>query len=160
MSEMSREQLLGVVRSVFEEHDPVPGGLVSRMQDVARSAAADLGFDLEVELMTLLEQSSTLVGTRAGETATRSAYTLRFVHGQVDLLLRVAPEGESSRIDGWVVPPEPITVRVLHDDGSVHGALVSDSGRFDIPDVPVGLVRLRLEPHDDRPAFVTPSFEI
>jgi hypothetical protein len=160
MSEMSREQLLAVVRSVYDDHDPAPSGLVSRMQEVARSAASDLGFDMDVELMTLLEQSSTLVGTRSTEAATRSVYTLRFVHGQIDLLLRVAPDGDSSRIDGWVVPPEPITVRVLHDDGSVHGALVSDSGRFDIPDVPVGLVRLRLEPHDDRPPFVTPSFEI
>ena len=161
MSEMSREQLLAVVRSVYDDHDPAPTGLVSRMQRAVHSAASASGFDLDVELMTLLEQSSTLVGARTAEAVTpRSAYTLRFVHGQVDLLLRVAPSGERSRIDGWVVPPEPITVRVLHDDGSIHAAMVSDSGRFDIPDVPLGLVRLRLEPHDDRPPFVTPSFEI
>lgn len=159
MSEMSREQLLSVVRSVYEDHDPVPTGLVERMQAEARGAAEDLGLSLELELMTLLEQSSTLAGTRS-EATTRSVYTLRFVHGQVDLLLRVAPEGERSRIDGWVVPPEPITVRVLHDDGTVLAALVSDTGRFDIPDVPLGLVRLRLEPHDDRAPFVTPTFEI
>jgi hypothetical protein len=160
MTEMSREQLLAVVRSVYDDHDPAPTGLVERMQGVARDAVDDLGLSMDVELMTLLEQSTELVGTRTAEAVTRSVYTLRFVHGQVDLLLRVAPAGESSRIDGWVVPPEPITVRVLHDDGSIHGALVSESGRFDIPDVPVGLVRLRLEPHDDRPPFVTPSFEI
>ena len=159
MSEMSREQLLGVVRSVYAEVDPVPQGLVERMQASAHDAADDLGISLELELMTLLEQSTELVGTRS-EATTRSVYTLRFVHGQVDLLLRVAPEGERSRIDGWVVPPEPITVRVLHDDGTVLAALVSDTGRFDIPDVPLGLVRLRLEPHDDRAPFVTPTFEI
>jgi hypothetical protein len=159
MSEMSREQLLAVVRSVYDDRDPVPAGLVGRMQDAARDAADELGFNLDVELMTLLERSSELAGTR-GEAATRSAYTLRFVHGQVDLLLRVAPEGERSRIDGWVVPPEPITIRVIHDDGSTHAAVVSDTGRFDLADVPVGLVRLRLEPHDDRPPFVTPTFEI
>ena len=161
MTEMSREQLLAVVRSVYAEADPVPTGLVERMQAATRDAAEDLGISLELELMTLLEQSSELAGTRGvGDAATRSVYTLRFVHGQVDLLLRVAPEGERSRIDGWVVPPEPITVRVLHDDGTVLAALVSDTGRFDIPDVPLGLVRLRLEPHDDRAPFVTPTFEI
>jgi hypothetical protein len=161
MTEMSREHLLEVVRSVFEEHDPVPAGLVGRMQAAAREAADDLGISLELELMTLLDQSSELAGTRGtGDAATRSVYTLRFVHGQVDLLLRVAPEGERSRIDGWVVPPEPITVRVVHDDGSSYAAVVSETGRFDIPEVPLGLVRLRLEPHDDRPPFVTPSFEI
>lgn len=158
MTEMSREQLLEVVRSAYEAHDPVPDGLVSRMQATAALAADDHGIRLELELMTLLEQSSSLAGTR-GESTTRSVYTLRFVHGQVDLLLRVAPEGERSRIDGWVVPPEPMTVRVLRE-GTVLAALVSDTGRFDIPDLPVGLVRLRLEPHDDRPPFVTPTFEI
>lgn len=159
MSEMSREQLLSVVRAVYDELDPVPTGLVDRMQASAREAAEDLGISLELELMTLLEQSSELAGTRS-DAATRSVYTLRFVHGQLDLLLRVAPDGERSRIDGWVVPPEPITVRVIHDDGSVHAAVVSDTGRFDIPDVPLGLVRLRLEPHDERAPFVTPTFEI
>ncbi|GAB7006558.1 hypothetical protein JCM18899A_40310 [Nocardioides sp. AN3] len=161
MTEMSRDQLLAVVRSAYEENDPVPPGLVDRMQAVARGGAEDLGISLELELMTLLEQSSELAGTRsAGDATTRSVYTLRFVHGQLDLLLRVAPEGEASRIDGWVVPPEPITVRVVHDDGSTYAAVVSETGRFDIADVPLGLVRLRLEPHDDRPPFVTPSFEI
>jgi hypothetical protein len=161
MSEMSREQLLAVVRSVYDDHDPVPAGLTDRMRAVTREAADDLGISLELELMTLLEQSTELAGTRStGDATARSVYTLRFVHGQVDLLLRVAPEGERSRIDGWVVPPEPITVRVVHDDGSSYAAVVSDTGRFDIPDVPLGLVKLRLEPHDDRPPFVTPSFEI
>jgi hypothetical protein len=159
MSEMSREQLLAVVRSVYDDFDPAPTGLVERMQTAAHDAADELGISLDLELMTLLEQSSELAGTR-GEATTRSVYTLRFVHGQIDLLLRVAPEGERSRIDGWVVPPEPITVRVLHDDGSTQSAVVSDTGRFDIPDVALGLVRLRLEPHDDRAPFVTPSFEI
>jgi hypothetical protein len=159
MSEMSREQLLAVVRDVYEEMDPVPHGLVARMQTTAALAADDLGIGMELELMTLLERSTELVGTRSDAT-TRSAYTLRFVHGQVDLLLRVAPEGAHSRIDGWVVPPEPTTVRVLHEDGTTQAVVVSDSGRFDIPDVSVGLVRLRLEPHDDRAPFVTPTFEI
>lgn len=159
MSEMGRERMLSVVRSVYDDRDPVPDGLIARMQASAHAAAADFGVSLELELMTLLERSSELAGTRSDATA-RAVYTLRFVNGQVDLLLRVAPEGERSRIDGWVVPPEQITVRVLHDDGTVLAALVSDTGRFDIPDVPLGLVRLRLEPHDDRPPFVTPSFEI
>jgi hypothetical protein len=39
--------------------------------------------------------------------------------------------------------------------------VVSESGRFELTDLPVGLMRLRLEPHDSgRPAFATPTFEI
>lgn len=155
MSEMSREDLLEVVRKVWTEQDPVPDGLVSRMQ----AAAAMAGSDLDVELMLLVERSTELVGARGSAT---TSYTLRFVHGDTDLLLRVAVDGDESRVDGWIVPPEAMTVRAISDAGSpVATAVVSDKGRFELTGLPTGLLRLRLEPHDpDRPAFATPTFEI
>ena len=153
MSEMSRESLLEVVRRVYLEQDPVPDDLVPRMQ----AAAAVADSDLDLELMLLVERSTELVGARGG-----TSYTLRFVHGQTDLLIRVATEGELSRVDGWIVPPEPMTVRAL--PGTTprsRDALVSDSGRFVLTDLPVGRLQIRLEPHDlERPAFATPTFEI
>jgi hypothetical protein len=153
MSEMSREDLLAVVREVYERHDPVPEHLVPAMQAAAAMAASDL----DVELMELVERSTELVGARGS-----SAYTLRFVHDGTDLLLRIAVDDGRSRVDGWVVPPEPMTVRALAGDGPVaHEAVVTETGRFELTDLPVGLLRLRLEPHDvDRPAFATPAFEI
>ncbi len=153
MTEMNREALLSVVRQVWEERDPVPDDLVTRMQ----AAAAMAGSDLDTELMELVERSTELVGARGS-----AAYTLRFEHGDVDLLLRVAVDGEQSRIDGWVVPAEPMTIRALSDAGvNGHEAVVSESGRFEITGLPLGLMRLRLEPHDTaRPAFATPTFEI
>ena len=153
MSEPSREDLLEVVRDVWERHDPVPDHLVAAMQAAAAVAASDL----DVELLELVERTTELVGARGS-----TAYTLRFVHGDTDLLLRIAVDGESSRIDGWVVPPEPMTIRALPGERPApHGAVVSDSGRFEITDLPLGLLRLRLEPHDTaRPAFATPAFEI
>lgn len=150
MSEMSREDLLDVVRRVYEEHDPVPGDLVARMQAAAALADSDLDAELS-GLMELVDRSEELVGARG--TAT---YTLRFVHGDTDLLVRVAVDDGRSRIDGWVVPPEPMTVRA----GS-HAAAVTDTGRFELTGLPLGLHRLSLEPHDiTRPAFSTPAFEI
>lgn len=160
MTEMSREQLLTVVREMYAANDPVPDGLVTRMQTTAALAVDERGIGMELELMVLLERSSELVGARSQGQMARAVYTLRFVHGQIDLLLRVAPDGDHSRIDGWIVPPEPITVRVLHENGSTHSTVISDTGRFDISQIGLGLVRLRLEPHDDRPPFATPSFEI
>ena len=54
-----------------------------------QAAAAVADSDLDLELMVLVERSTELVGARGG-----TAYTLRFVHGETDLLLRVAVEGE------------------------------------------------------------------
>ncbi|MFT4289406.1 hypothetical protein [Nocardioides sp.] len=163
MSEMSREQLFEVVRSAYSAADPVPDGLVERMRAAAATAAEDAGFAFELELMTLLERSEELAGARG--TGMGSAYTLRFVHGEIDLLLRIARDGEAARVDGWVVPPEPMTVRALvgAPDSSLSpaAAAVSDSGRFELTGLPAGLARLRLEPHDtSRPPFATPTFEI
>ena len=88
--------LLDVVRRVWTERDPVPEGLVARMQ--AAAAAADT--DLDVELMLLVERSDRAGGARGSATA----YTLRFAHGE---LRAAAPgrrdDGEFRRIDGWVV---------------------------------------------------------
>lgn len=162
MSGMNRDELLQVVRTVWEQRDPVPEGLVARMQEAAALAdlAAGTGSsDLDLQLMLLVERSEELAGTRG----TSAAYTLRFSHDGTDLLLRVAADRDGSRIDGWVVPPEPMTVRALGPDGSGRSdaVVVGDTGRFELTDVPLGLTRLRLEPHDvDRPAFVTPTFEI
>ncbi|MBI2245873.1 MAG: hypothetical protein HYU55_18660, partial [Nocardioides sp.] len=112
---------------------------------------------LDVELMEFVERSTELAGARGS-----TAYTLRFVHGDTDLLLRIAVDLGRTRVDGWVVPPEPMTVRALPggEPGS-QSAVVTESGRFELTGLPLGLLRLQLEPHDNtRPAFATPAFEI
>ena len=156
MSEMSREDLLDVVRRVWEQRDPVPDELVARMQAAAALAASDL----DLELMELVDRSTELAGARGA-----TAYTLRFVYGDTDLLLRIAVEGEVSRVDGWIVPPQPMTVHAIRtapngrEDSVVSD--VGDSGRFVLADLPVGQLQLRLEPRDhSRVAIATPAFEI
>lgn len=154
MTEMSREDLLRVVRRVWEDRDPVPDGLVAQMQAAVAMATSDL----DVELMALVESSTELAGARGS-----AAYTLRFVHGETDLLLRVAVDGDRSRVDGWIVPPVAMTVRAIQADGEPrpHHAAVSETGRFELTGLPLGLFRLRLEPHDvTSTAFATPTFEI
>lgn len=165
MSEMSREDLLQVVRDVYDRHDPVPTGLVARMQEVAAVEASSQTLDLDLELMMLVESSRELAGTRSVGTGT--TYTLRFVHGEVDLLVRVAADESGTRVDGWIVPPEPMTVTALvHDrngdpDGNAVSTEVTATGRFELAALPHGLIRLRLEPHGvGRTPFATPTFEI
>lgn len=155
MSEMSREDLLDVVRRVWEERDPMPDGLVERMQVIAATA----GTDLDLDLMLLVERSVQPVGAR-GSTA---AYTLRFEYGGLQLLLRVEGDGDVARVDGWLTPPTPMTIRAIAVKRDRHewNADVSELGRFELAGLPPGLVRLRLEPHDvDGTALGTPAFEI
>jgi hypothetical protein len=37
---------------------------------------------------------------------------------------------------------------------------VGDTGRFELPDLTPGMLRLRLEPADGSTPFITPAFEI
>lgn len=151
-------QLLHALRGHFERTDPVPDGLVARLQEAAALAASDgdLGLGLDLELMLLVERSEELAGARGGGTA----YTLRFAHDGVDLLVRVSSSDAGSRLDGWIVPPAPLTVRVLRDETEAAVLEVGTTGRFELADQTPGLLRLRLEPADGTPPFMTPAFEI
>jgi hypothetical protein len=158
MADLSDDDLLAGVRAHWEARDPVPDGTVARLQAAAALAASeryDVGLDLE--LMLLVERTEELAGTRGSAT---SAYTLRFAHDGVDLLLRVSGDGHRSRVDGWVVPPAPVTVTVLRGAEPLTSLEVADTGRFEVPDLAPGLHRLRLEPADGATAFLTPAFEI
>lgn len=149
------DELLAGVRAHWEAADPVPDGMVARLQTAAALAASDT--DLDLELMLLVERTQELAGARGSST---TAYTLRFAHEGVDLLLRISSDERGSRIDGWVVPPSPITVSVLRESDVLATLEVGDTGRFELPDLAPGMLRLRLEPADGTTPFVTPAFEI
>ena len=153
--ELGDDDLLAGIRSYWETADPVPDGMVARLQTAAALAASDT--DLDVELMLLVERTEELAGARGAST---TAYTLRFAHDGVDLLLRVSTDGSSPRIDGWVVPPSPVTIVVLRDGGTLATLDVGDTGRFELADLAPGILRLRFEPADGSTPFITPAFEI
>lgn len=156
MSDLTDDDLLTGIRAHWEARDPVPDGMTARIQTAAALAASDT--DLDMELMLLVERTEELAGARGG--ASTTAYTLRFAHDGVDLLLRISIDGTAPRIDGWVVPPAPITVTVLRDDDTLVTLEVGDTGRFELPGLTHGLLRLRLEPADGSTTFMTPAFEI
>ncbi len=154
-SDQGDDELLAGVRAYWEGADPVPAGMVARLQTVAALAASDT--DLDVELMLLVERTEELAGARGAST---TAYTLRFAHEGVDLLLRVSTDGAAPRIDGWVVPPSPVGVVLLRGEETLVALEVGDTGRFEVPDLSPGMLRLRLEPTDGSTPFITPAFEI
>lgn len=165
--EPTREELLGLVRQAYVAGDPVPGGLISRMQAAAAGAAEESGLGLDLELMLLVESSSGVeaAGVRSAAPASaRSAYTLRFAQSGVDVLVRVASDTDTTaRLDGWVVPGSPMTVRAIRADEvrtPIVAVTLGASGRFELTSLPAGLIRLRFEPADGSAAFLTPTFEI
>jgi hypothetical protein len=157
MTEMNREALLGVVRQVWTERDPVPDGLVAKMQAVL--AAED--FDLDYELLVLIERSNELAGARGGGTT----YTLQFAHGDMALLVRAAggeEPGEAGRLDGWLAPAAEMRVKAtLVDRDGEWETDIDSRGRFEFRGLPSGLFRLWLTPRDaDAKPFGTPAFEL
>ena len=66
MTELSDDDLLTGIRSHWETRDPVPDGMVARLQAAAALAASDT--DLDIELMLLVERTEELAGARGGST--------------------------------------------------------------------------------------------
>jgi hypothetical protein len=153
---MSTDPIYDQLARMWREHDPMPPGLVERMQLLARAEAELVATDWDYEMMQLVERSEELAGARG------AAFTLRFSHGDVELLLRIDRGPDVSRIDGWVVPALPMSVSAVEPDGADRTGTfeVGDSGRFEITGLAPGLARLRLEPRDPtRATFLTPTFE-
>lgn len=160
MTEMSRDMLLGVVRQVWIERDPVPVGLVAKLQAVLAAEQSE-DFDLDYELLVLIERATEPAGARGGGTA----YTLQFAHGDLALLVRAAGEeepGDGGRLDGWLAPATEMTIKaaLVGNEGEWETD-VDARGRFEFRNLPSGLFRLWLTPRDagTRP-FGTPAFEL
>lgn len=157
--DLGREGLLDLVREAWETRDPVPPGLVQRMQVVAQAEAVLADTDLDYELLLLVERSSELTGARG-----TAAYTLRFAGDDLDLLLRAVPADDgTARLDGWVAPATPSSVRVVAvpDTGHSWEVVADERGRFELTGLAPGMYRVFLTPDDPAVrAFGTPAFEI
>ena len=167
---------LGDLAAMWGAVDPLPPGLLARMQAVAAAEDVLATSDLDHELMRLVERSAILAGARGS-----AAHTLRFAYANLDLLVRAAGSNgvPLTRLDGWIVPPGEISVRaeLLRGDaaaasgpesgdgglavtGEERHATVDDNGRFEFAGLPTGLMRLWLIPADGTRPIATPVFEI
>jgi hypothetical protein len=156
---MSDDTDLQKLADLWRERDPLPDGLVERMQALARAEVDLLSTDWDHELLQLVERSTELVGARSAS----SALTLRFAEGDVELMVRIVDDGDGRRLDGWVMPIIAMTATVVEPGGAATGSTVrvDPTGRFELTGLDRGLVRLRLDPDDaDRTPILTPTFEI
>ncbi len=153
-----RDPLFDVLKTTYQEMDPVPDGLAERV--LVALALDDI--DLEYELLTMVHRSEQLAGTRSVDT---HKTVLEFSAPGVTVMLRISPiDDNHRRIDGWVTPAQPLTA-ALWQDRSTTEASVGAHGRFEFDFVPRGLTRLDLLQSGDghlarTTAFRTTLFEI
>jgi hypothetical protein len=157
--------LLARVAHLWQQVDPPPADLADGV--LARIAAEDLEFDLLV----LVESQGALSGVRSAaedgpaDTSDEAtgAWSLDYAGADFNVYLRLTRIEDRTRLDGWVVPARPLTVRLLAEDGAVrHQTALDEFGRFEIAETPTGFARLSFvdeTPTADRPR-ITPPFWI
>jgi hypothetical protein len=156
----SDDELLDAVAKLWERLDPPPDDLADGV--LARLAAQDL----EYELLTLVESDEALSGVRS--TATLRApdetgtWSLEYLGPGFRVQLRISRRGRQARLDGWVSPPQPMTVMLssVLRKGGVLEAQVSDSGRFEFPVAPAGACRMTFVTESGGRPQATPPFWI
>ena len=156
----SDDDLLDAVAKLWEQIDPPPDDLADGV--LARLAAQDL----EYELLTLVESDEALAGVRSAtmlrapdETGT---WSLEYLGPGFRVQLRISRRGRQARLDGWVSPPQPMTVMLssVLRKGGVLEAQVSDSGRFEFPVAPAGACRMTFVTESGGRPQATPPFWI
>jgi hypothetical protein len=130
---VSDEELIIVIRRMFEATDPMPPGLPDRI----RFALALR--DLEAEVARYADPANELALAARGVEESR---TVTFDSDSLTIMIRVDtnPDG-SARIDGWLAPPSPKIVEMKMTDDSLC-VNADESGRFVFPSVPRGPARL------------------
>lgn len=132
--------ILDAVHALFDDVDPVPDGLVERIQ-------FELTLDaLHAEVATLTMLDLTTSGARG--TTTEAARTITFTAESLTTMVTITaqPDGRV-RVDGWAAPGAGLLVEVLHAEGSLR-AYADEDGRFVLEQVPPGLARFALHTLD------------
>ncbi|GAA1839083.1 hypothetical protein ACFFOM_06835 [Microlunatus capsulatus] len=145
--------VLGAIRALLEEHDPVPEGLVDRIE-------FELTLDaLQAEVATLTQVD--LVGSGA-RSSTEAVRTITFTSESVTTMVTLTPqEAGSVRVDGWAAPGAGVRVEVLHAGGS-QATTADEDGRFVFERVPVGLAKfvLHVPAGDGEATVLSPAVEL
>jgi hypothetical protein len=144
--------LLNSLRAYYDEHDPVPDGLVERIQ-------FELTLDaLQAEVATLTQLD--LSGARGS--STEAVRTITFTSESANTLVTVSPQGENLvRVDGWTAPGAGIRVELLLADGA-RETVADEDGRFVFDHVPTGLAKfaLHLPAGSESATVVSPTIEL
>jgi hypothetical protein len=147
--------LLDSLQALYDEIDPVPDGLVERIQfEITLDA-------LHAEVATLTSLDLAASGARSA--STESVRTVTFTAETVTTMVTISPQTDGTvRVDGWVVPGAGLLVEVLLAD-QARRTHADEDGRFVIEDLPAGLAKFALhttEADGSPPPVVSPTIEL
>lgn len=144
--------ILDQVAAAYSAADPVPDGLVDRLQFAMTLDA----LDAEIAQLTRMTD---LVGARAE--AASEMQTVTFASQSMTTMITITPSGaDRVRIDGWVAEGAGVQIELRTESSRLH-ARADDDGRFVFDDVPRGMAQFVLRPADTELApVITPAIEI
>lgn len=141
------------VADLYDSVDPVPAGLVERVQFGITLDA------LHAEIAEL-QRTGDLAGVRSDERT--DAQTVTFTSASLTTMVTITlTSADRARLDGWVAPGGGLSIELRLEDGSQHTTADAD-GRFVFDDVPRGLAQFILRPPTgtSQAPVITPSIEI
>lgn len=142
----SDESMLGRLRAVWEQTDPVPEQLVDRVLFAPQLE------DLEYELLRLTEITEP-AGVRGETVITTVTFSTKSL---AVMLMLPATHEPVRRIDGWLTPAAPLTVEARTSAGRLQ-TVAGDDGRFSFPSVPPGSFQLVIYPGAGARPLVAPA---
>jgi len=145
-------EILARTAAVYAALDPVPTGLLDRIQ---------FGITLDAlhAEIAQLQRSGDLSGVRSADAT--ETQTVTFTSANLTTMLTVTVLcSDRIRIDGWVAPGGGVSVELRRVDGSETTVADAD-GRFVFPEVARGLAQLVLRPPASagQQTVITPSVE-
>jgi len=150
------EGALRQLAEIYGELDPVPPGLVERLQFAVTLEA------LNAEVAQLQRVEPELTGARTDDLGATEVQTVTFTSESLTTMITITPSGlDEVRVDGWAAPGGGVSVELRVADGRLHVTADAD-GRFVFDDVPRGLAQfvLRAPEGDLHPPVVTPSIDL
>jgi hypothetical protein len=130
--------ILDELADLYTTLDPVPAGLVERIQF---AVALD---EIDIEVMRLVDETPLATGAR-GERST----IFTFSNSTTTLTIRIVGlTDDTVRVDGWVAPPSAYRIVLRTAQGEVRG-LADDDGRFVFDELPTGLAQLVVRRADE-----------
>lgn len=145
--------ILSSMRAFYDETDPVPDGLVERIQ-------FELTLDrLNAEVATLTQLDLSASGARSS--STEAVRTITFTSESLTTMVTLTATPDGIRIDGWTAPGSGLRVEVLLTDGP-RETWTDDDGRFVFEGLPSGLAKfaLYLPQGDQESTVITPTIEL